>query len=87
MPPVPRDPRDPRVLTISLHEHPVALWPAPATGRGERAEAMGSAVNVALPAATTDAGWLRACHALVPTQLPEFPQAGAGVRNSPLSVC
>ena len=48
---------DPRVLTISLHEHPAALWP----GTGLPSEtggpgAKGSAVNVALPAGTGDAG-------------------------------
>jgi acetoin utilization protein AcuC len=64
---------DPRVLTIGLHEHPDTLFPG--TGRpgdigGPRAE--GSAVNVALPALTRDAGWLRAFHAVVPPLLREF---------------
>jgi acetoin utilization protein AcuC len=64
---------DPRVLTIGLHEHPDTLFPG--TGRpgdigGPRAE--GSAVNVALPAGTGDAGWLRAFHAVVPPLLREF---------------
>ena len=64
---------DPRVLTISLHEHPATLWP----GTGLPTEtggpgAAGSAVNVALPAGTTDAGWLRAFHAVVPPLLREF---------------
>jgi len=64
---------DPRVLTISLHEDPATLFPG--TGRpsetgGPRAE--GSAVNVALPAGTRDAGWLRAFHAVVPPLLREF---------------
>jgi acetoin utilization protein AcuC len=58
---------DPRVLTIGLHEHPDTLFPG--TGRpgdigGPHAE--GSAVNVALPALTRDAGWLRAFHAVPP---------------------
>jgi acetoin utilization protein AcuC len=64
---------DPRVLTISLHEHPATLWPG--TGLPTEAGgpgAAGSAVNVALPAGTTDAGWLRAFHALVPPLLREF---------------
>ena len=57
---------DPRVLTISVHEHPATLWP----GTGWPSEtggpgAPGSAVNVALPAGTGDAGWLRAFDAVV----------------------
>jgi acetoin utilization protein AcuC len=64
---------DPRVLTISLHEHPAALWP----GTGWPSEtggpgAVGSAVNVALPAGTGDAGWLRAFDAVVPPLLRAF---------------
>jgi acetoin utilization protein AcuC len=64
---------DPRVLTISLHEHPATLFPG--TGRpGETggAGAEGSAVNVALPAGTGDAGWLRAFHAIVPPLVRQF---------------
>jgi len=64
---------EPRVLTISLHESPATLFPG--TGRptetgGPAAE--GSAVNVALPAGTKDAGWLRALHAVVPPLLTAF---------------
>ena len=64
---------DPRVLTISLHQHPAALWP----GTGLPSEtggpgALGSAVNVALPTGTGDAGWLRAFHAVVPPLLRAF---------------
>ena len=64
---------DPRVLTISLHEHPESLFPG--TGRptetgGQDAE--GSAVNVALPPGTRDAAWLRAFHAVVPPLLAAF---------------
>ena len=64
---------EPRVLTISLHESPATLFPG--TGRptetgGPAAE--GSAVNVALPAGTKDAGWLRALHAVVPPLLSAF---------------
>ena len=67
---------DPRVLTISLHEDPAALWP----GTGLPSEtggpgAPGSAVNVALPAGTGDAGWLRAFHAVVPPLLRAFRPA------------
>ncbi len=64
---------DPRVLTISLHEHPATLFPG--TGRADEtggAGAPGSAVNVALPAGTRDGGWLRALHAVVPPMLRQF---------------
>jgi acetoin utilization protein AcuC len=64
---------DPRVLTISLHEHPATLFPgtglATETGSGE---GRGYAVNVALPAGTGDAGWLRAFDAVVPPLLRAF---------------
>ncbi|MGW8380971.1 acetoin utilization protein AcuC [Streptomyces sp. ODS28] len=64
---------DPRVLTISLHEHPGALFPgtgwAQETG-GDQAE--GHAVNLALPPGTVDEGWLRALHAVVPELLGAF---------------
>jgi acetoin utilization protein AcuC len=64
---------DPRVLTISVHEHPETLFPG--TGRpGETGgpHADGSAVNVALPEGTGDAGWLRAFHAVVPPIVRSF---------------
>jgi acetoin utilization protein AcuC len=64
---------DPRVLTISLHEHPDTLFPG--TGRPAEVggpDAPGSAVNVALPAGTRDAGWLRAFGAVVPPLLRAF---------------
>ncbi|MBO1337100.1 acetoin utilization protein AcuC [Streptomyces sp. VRA16 Mangrove soil] len=65
---------DPRVLTVSLHEHPRTLFPQ--TGwpeeTGPDGAAEGTAVNVALPAGTGDAGWLRAFHAVVPELLAEF---------------
>ncbi|MCX4621592.1 acetoin utilization protein AcuC [Streptomyces albogriseolus] len=64
---------DPRVLTISLHEHPRTLFPQ--TGWPEEtgaASAEGGAVNVALPAGTGDAGWLRAFHAVVPELIAHF---------------
>ncbi|WP_309113687.1 acetoin utilization protein AcuC [Saccharothrix sp.] len=64
---------DPRVLTISLHQNPLSLWP----GTGRPAElggpgAEGTAVNVALPPGTRDPGWLRAFHATVPALLRGF---------------
>ncbi|HEU4541152.1 MAG TPA: acetoin utilization protein AcuC [Jiangellaceae bacterium] len=61
---------DPRVLTISLHETPRTLFPGtgyPHETGGDGAE--GSAVNLALPPGTNDAGWLRAFHAVVPPLL------------------
>jgi acetoin utilization protein AcuC len=64
---------DPRVLTISIHETPLALFPGtgfPEETGGEGAE--GTAVNVALPPGTDDAGWLRAFHAVVPGLLRAF---------------
>jgi acetoin utilization protein AcuC len=64
---------DPRVLTISLHQHPAAIFPftgLPAETGGPGAQ--GSAVNVALPAGTGDANWLRAFHAIVPPLLRQF---------------
>jgi len=84
---------DPRVLTISLHETPLALFPGtgfPDETGGKQAE--GTAVNVALPPGTDDAGWLRAFHATVPSILrayaPEvlFTQCGADAhRLDPLA--
>jgi acetoin utilization protein AcuC len=84
---------DPRVLTVSLHETPLALFPGtgfPGETGGRGAE--GSAVNVALPPGTGDAGWLRAFHAVVPSVVrafaPEllFTQCGADAhRLDPLA--
>jgi len=64
---------DPRVLTISLHEHPATLFPGTGlpTETGEGA-GVGYSVNVALPAGTGDAGWLRAFDAVVPPLLRAF---------------
>jgi acetoin utilization protein AcuC len=64
---------DPRVLTVSLHESPATLfpgtgWPGETGGPG----AIGTAVNVALPAGTADRGWLRAFRAVVPGALRAF---------------
>ncbi len=64
---------DPRVLTISLHETGQMLFPG--TGFPNDLggpDAQGSAVNVALPPGTSDAGWLRAFHAVVPPVLREW---------------
>ncbi|WP_130494566.1 acetoin utilization protein AcuC [Motilibacter rhizosphaerae] len=64
---------DPRVLTVSLHESGTTLFPGtgfPASSGAGAAE--GTAVNVALPAGTGDADWLRAFDAVVPPVLAEF---------------
>ncbi|MEU4241475.1 acetoin utilization protein AcuC [Actinoplanes sp. NPDC026619] len=84
---------DPRVLTISLHETPLALFPG--TGFADETggpDAAGTAVNVPLPPGTGDAAWLRAFHAIVPSVLrayaPEiiFSQCGADAhRLDPLA--
>nr|WP_196792093.1 acetoin utilization protein AcuC [Motilibacter deserti] len=64
---------DPRVLTISLHETGLALFPGTGwPGSSGAAGAEGTAVNVALPPGTGDAGWLRAFDAVVPPLLAEF---------------
>lgn len=64
---------DPRVLTVSLHQHPATLWP----GTGWPTEiggpgALGSAVNVALMPGIVDSLWLRAFHAVVPSLIGAF---------------
>ena len=64
---------DPRVLTVSMHETPRTLFPGtgyPEETGGPNAE--GSAVNIALPPGTNDAGWMRAFEAVVPPILREF---------------
>jgi acetoin utilization protein AcuC len=56
-----------------VHEHPDTLFPG--TGRPSETggpHADGLAVNVALPAGTGDAGWLRAFHAVVPPVVRAF---------------
>ena len=61
---------DPRVLTVSLHETPACLFPGtgfPTETGGP--DALGTAVNVALPPGTGDSGWLRAFDAIVPQVL------------------
>ena len=64
---------DPRVLTISLHETGQMLFPGTGFPRDTGGpNAPGSAVNVALPPGTGDAGWLRAFHAVVPPLVREF---------------
>ncbi|WP_063014579.1 acetoin utilization protein AcuC [Nocardia kruczakiae] len=64
---------DPRVLTISLHQHPATLWPN--TGWPEEigaGPAEGTAINLAVLPGTRDAQWLRGFHAVVPGALAAF---------------
>jgi len=64
---------DPRVLTVSLHQSPYTLFPGtgfPTETGGPKAK--GTAVNIALPPGTDDAGWLRAFHAVVPEVVRAF---------------
>ncbi|GGM54713.1 acetoin utilization protein AcuC [Longimycelium tulufanense] len=84
---------DPRVLTLSLHQNPLTLWPG--TGYPEELGldgAEGCAVNLALPPGTNDEEWLRAFHAVVPSLLARFrpqvlvTQCGADThREDPLA--
>ncbi|ETD32053.1 acetoin utilization protein AcuC [Williamsia sp. D3] len=64
---------DPRVLTVSLHQHPATLWPGSGWPEevGEQ-DGRGTAVNIALMPETTDKLWLRAFHAIVPGMLESF---------------
>jgi len=64
---------DPRVMTISVHQHPATLWP----GTGWPTEvgqdgALGATVNLGLMPGTADRLWLRAFHAVVPSMLAAF---------------
>lgn len=64
---------DPDAMTISLHQHPATLFPG--TGFAQDVggkESRGTAVNVALPPGTRDAGWLRAIEAVIDPLLAEF---------------
>ena len=64
---------EPRVLTVSLHESPLTLFPGTGwPGETGGTAGPGSAVNVAMPAGTGDAGWLRAFHAVVPPLVRAF---------------
>jgi acetoin utilization protein AcuC len=65
--------RDPRVLTISIHESGRYLFPG--TGfvdeRGA-GDAEGTAINIPLPPYTSDEGWLRAFREVVPPAVRRF---------------
>jgi acetoin utilization protein AcuC len=64
---------DPRVLTISLHESGRTLFPGSGfAGDVGGPKAKGMAVNVALPAGTTDTGWHAAFDAVVPPLVEAF---------------
>jgi acetoin utilization protein AcuC len=64
---------DPRVLTVSVHQHPMTLWPGTGwPGEIGSGEAEGTSVNLALPPGTRDGSWLRAFRAVVPSLLAEF---------------
>ena len=65
--------RDPRVLTVSLHQDGRTLFPG--TGFVEEygaGEAAGTKVNVPLPPFTADGGWLRAFEQVVPPLVESF---------------
>ncbi|WP_290853675.1 acetoin utilization protein AcuC [Gordonia sp. (in: high G+C Gram-positive bacteria)] len=64
---------DPRVMTISLHQHPATLWPGTgwATEVGD-GDAAGTAVNLGLMPGLGDSLWLRAFHAVVPSMIAAF---------------
>jgi acetoin utilization protein AcuC len=64
---------DPRVLTISVHQDGTTLFPGTGfPGEIGGPDARGSAVNVALPPGTGDAGWLRAIDAVASPLVAEF---------------
>mgnify|MGYP003694441561 CR=1 FL=1 len=70
---------DPRVLTISLHQF--GSWFFPGTGSAsERGgpDAPGSAINVPLPALTSDEAWLEAFRAVVPAAVSGVRPGRAG---------
>lgn len=65
--------RDPRVLTVSLHQDGRTLFPGTGavTEVGE-GDAVGTSVNVPLPPSTGDETWLRAFHETVPPLVEAF---------------
>jgi acetoin utilization protein AcuC len=64
---------DPRVMTISLHQNPLTLFPGTGyIGETGGEGALGTSVNVPLPPSTGDRAWLRAFQAVVPSLLRAF---------------
>src|SRR3954465_12345273 len=65
---------DPRVLTVSVHQTPLTLFPGPGfpEGPGDPHKARGRAGDLARPNGTDDSGWLRAFTAVVPSVLRAF---------------
>lgn len=64
---------DPRVVTISVHESGIYLFPY--SGFAHEiggTDALGTAVNIALPPETSEISWLEAVHGLVPQLLRQF---------------
>lgn len=64
---------DPRVLTFSVHESGLYLFPH--TGFAHDiggSEAAGTAINIALPRHVTDIEWLQAVHGIIPPLLQRF---------------
>lgn len=65
--------RDPRVLTISIHESGRYLFPGTGfTDERGTGDAEGTKVNVPLPPYTSDRGWLRAFREVVPPRVREW---------------
>ncbi|MFT4245789.1 MAG: acetoin utilization protein AcuC [Micrococcaceae bacterium] len=59
--------KDPRVVTISIHESGKTLYPGTGTiNEIGHKKAKGTSINVPLPAGTSNADWLRTFHAIVP---------------------
>ncbi|WP_151640726.1 acetoin utilization protein AcuC [Corynebacterium sp. 11A] len=64
---------DPRVLTISVHESGLYLFPGTGfAGDIGGPQALGTAVNVAVEKDITDREWLRAVHGIIPPLLQRF---------------
>ncbi|MGB6183116.1 MAG: acetoin utilization protein AcuC [Rhodococcus sp. (in: high G+C Gram-positive bacteria)] len=64
---------DPRVMTVSVHQHPATLWPNTGWSAEVGVEAAeGTAVNVPVLPGTADRLWLRAFHAVVPGAVTAF---------------
>ncbi|WP_106848044.1 acetoin utilization protein AcuC [Blastococcus sp. Marseille-P5729] len=64
---------DPRVMTVSIHQSPLSLWPhtgfASEVGRDD---GTGTSVNLALPPGSSNREWLTAFEATIPNILRQF---------------